>query len=105
KLRSTIRGKSCWIGRHLIDRFRRRALECRAEAETESDPARRLEREEPRYLTSGWQHARSATSQPSDLLDNSKSMVWIWHIGDLRRRQSDGCLRGPSGRVAATHRG
>ncbi len=25
-------------------------------------------------------------------------------IGDLRRRQTDGCLRRPSGRVVATHR-
>jgi hypothetical protein len=34
------------ITRYDIERFRRRALECRAEAEIEFDPARRQEREE-----------------------------------------------------------
>jgi hypothetical protein len=34
------------ITRDDIERFRRRALECRAEAQIECDPARRQEREE-----------------------------------------------------------
>jgi hypothetical protein len=34
------------ITRHDIERFRRRAIECRAQAEIEFDPARRQEREE-----------------------------------------------------------